>query len=322
MEISFIAILMFICLVLIIELLFFSIRTLRAPREKIRQRLRKYAQFYDKSASQTDILRKRVLSDIPLLDKVLLVIPGLYPLEVLIKQANSQHPIGFYILFSILLGITGFWGTAFLMRNITLQVIVGFIWAYLPILKLQHQKKRRLAKFQEQLPEALDLIARAMRAGHAFSTGLRLVSKEFDDPIGPEFDAVLEEINFGLSVSDALKNLGERVESPDLRYFIVCVLLQRETGGNLSELLNSLAFLIRERFKLRGKIRTLSAEGRMSAWLLVMLPFCLGVFLYYANPEFLGLLFTKTAGRKMLFVGMGLMAAGTLVMRKMINFRV
>jgi tight adherence protein B len=183
-------------------------------------------------------------------------------------------------------------------------------------------KQKRIEKFRSQFPEALDLIARALKAGHSFNSGMKLAADEFDDPLGPEFDETLGEINFGVSVTNALKNLTKRIECLELKYFVVAVILQRETGGNLSEITERLANLIREKFKFQGKVRTLSAEGRLSAVILVLIPFVFATYLHFSNPEYMGLLFSEPIGRIMVGAAVILMAIGILVMKKMVTIKV
>lgn len=179
-----------------------------------------------------------------------------------------------------------------------------------------------MKKFQTQLPEALDLMARSLRAGHAFSTGMKLAAEEFEDPLGPEFSVTLDEINFGLGVPEALNNFVNRIECPDLNFFIVAVILQRETGGNLAEIMENIAHLIRERFKLYGKIRTLAAEGKLSMWVLLALPFFIIGALFVVNPEYIKILFIEPAGRIMCGIALFMMFIGYLVMRRMVNIEV
>lgn len=177
-------------------------------------------------------------------------------------------------------------------------------------------------KFQIQLPEALDLIARSLKAGHAFSSGLKIAADEFDDPLGVEFTKTLSETNFGISVTEALKNLSVRVDCADLKYFVVSVIIQQETGGNLAEILENASYLIRERFKLQGTIRALSAEGRLSAVILIVLPVALAFVLYLLNPSYIGLLITEPLGKKMVAFALLLMMLGTLAIGKMIKIKV
>jgi len=172
------------------------------------------------------------------------------------------------------------------------------------------------------LPDALDMMSRAMRAGHAFPGALQMVGDESPQPIAGEFKLTFDEINYGISLQDALLNLATRVPSTDLRYFVIAVLIQRETGGNLSEVLNNISKLIRERLKLLATIRVLSAEGRMSAWILTILPFALGTVVSILNPKMMSILWTDEMGRKLMAGAVILMILGIIWMWRMIKIRV
>jgi len=323
MNIFVIGAIIFLIAIIVIELLIYAVKnTQSVNRAKIRKRLRKHTYEKD-NTGQIDILKKRILSDIPFFNRLLLKIPGVKRLDDLTIKANSKYPAGFYVLTALFLGTMGFMGINFFLLN---QRLLAFLLATLlassPFLWLYHLKQKRIEKFQEQFTEALDLIARALKAGHSFNSGMKLAADEFKDPLGPEFDETLGEINFGVSVANALKNLAKRIECPELKYFVVAVILQRETGGNLSEIIESLAHLIRENFKFQGKVRTLSAEGKLSAVILVMIPFLIGIFLHFRKPEYLGLLFSDPVGRIMLGAAVILMAIGILVMKKMVTIKV
>jgi tight adherence protein B len=192
----------------------------------------------------------------------------------------------------------------------------------LPYLHLLKKKRERMAKFEKQLPEALDLIARSLKAGHAFTSGMKLVSEEFKDPLGPEFDETLDEVNFGLSVADALKNLTKRVECLDLKFFVVSVILQRETGGNLAEIIESLAHLIRSRFKFRRKVRVLSAEGKLSGVILVVLPFVLFAGLLLINPSYMGIMFADPIGKVIITISIIMIIVGVFFIRRIVDIDV
>jgi tight adherence protein B len=192
----------------------------------------------------------------------------------------------------------------------------------LPLLYILRKRAKRMFKIVEQLPDALDLISRALRAGHAFPSGLQMVGEETQDPIAGEFRIVHDEINFGVSVPAALTNLANRVPSPDMRHFVMAVLIQRETGGNLTELLANISTLIRERMKLLLKIRVLSAEGKLSAWILCILPFVLAGIINVLNPRFMSVLWTDPLGLKMIYAALIFMGVGALWMRKIIRIRV
>jgi tight adherence protein B len=202
------------------------------------------------------------------------------------------------------------------------RVLLALSCAMLPLLEANRAKQRRLIKIESMLPDALDMMSRAMRAGHAFPTALKMVGDELPDPLGGEFRAVFDEVNFGVSMPDALSNLATRVPSTDLRYFVIAVLIQRETGGNLTDLLTSISAIIRDRLKLLGQVKVMSAEGRMSAWVLGSLPFLVGGAIAVFAPESLMPLFTDPMGRMMLYVSGGLMVVGFFAIRNITQVRV
>ena len=312
----------FIVLVIVVELLIYGYKNMRSPnRGKIRKRLRKSVYAEDNQAG-TDILRKRVLSEIPFLNRLLLKTPGILKLDNLISQANATYPMGFFILLALFLAVLGFLVGNTVIKNRLLAVMLMFLCGSFPFLYLLILKQKRTEKFKKQLPEALDLMSRALKAGHAFTNGLKLAADEFNDPLGPEFAEVLDEINFGVSVSNALRNLAKRVECPEIKYFVVGVILQRETGGNLAELMGILAFLIREKFKFQGKVRTLSAEGRLSAFILIALPFGIAGWMWFSNPKYLDPLLTDPIGKIMIIGAAIMMVFGIIVMKKMVAIEV
>jgi tight adherence protein B len=303
-------------------MLFYAYKTIRDPdRKKIRKRLKTFS--YKESKNELpDILQKKVLSDVPLLNKILLHVPGRQYFNRLLQQANVQYPLGFFILLTIFLAITSFCVSSLITRNKVFVVIITLLLAGTPFFYLCLKKKKRMEKFQRQLPEGLELIARSLKAGHAFPSSMKMAADEFDDPLGPEFEDTINEINFGVNVPDALKNLAERVNCADLKFFVISVILQRETGGNLAEIIESLAYIIRERFKLYGKIRTLAAEGKLSAIILGSLPFVVMIALHFTSPAYIRVLFTDPAGKIILGISAFMMALGIFVMKKMVDIEV
>ena len=248
-----IVLVIFLASVIVVEMSYHAYRTIKNPDHgKIRGRIK--ALSADTSQDEIpDILRRRVLSEMPFLNRCLHFIPGIERLERLVRLSNTRYTIGFFILLASVIASIGFLVVHSLTRQFASSAVTAGILGPIPFLYLLKKKKRRMAKLLSQLPDTLELIARALRAGHSFSTGMKLAADEFDDPIGPEFSEALDEINYGVSVADALKNLASRLDCPDLKYFVVSVILQRETGGNLAEIMDSIAYLIRERFKFQGK---------------------------------------------------------------------
>ena len=312
----------FLSSIIIIQLVIYAYGNMRsAQRMKIRKRLRKHV-YVEGGKDGTEILKKRVYSDIQVVNDILNMTPGIRKLDNLIIQANAKHSIGFYLLTALTMSLGGSWLTNMLIRNLPLALVVFTVLISLPFFHLLRLKRIRTAKFKKQLPDGLDLIARALKAGHAFNGGMSLAADEFDDPLGPEFAEALDEINFGISVSNALKNMARRIDCTEIKYFVVGVILQRETGGNLAELIETLATLIREKFKFQGKVRTLTAEGRISGVILALLPFAFTGIVALLNPQFFEPLITEPLGRIMILAAFVMMVIGILIIKKMVKIEV
>jgi len=312
----------FVMSLTVIELTLFGYRNIRYPdRSKISKRLAALSVNSYEGISQ-DILKKRTLSEVPLLNRLLEVLPGIRELENLRRQANAGYPLGFFILLALTLSLICFLAARLFFPGNVVFAVAGLFAGGIPFGFLTVLRRKRMDRFMNQLPEALDLIGRSLRAGHAFTSGMKMVSEQFDDPLGPEFGETLDEINFGVSVQDALKSLTERVDCPDLKFFVVSVLLQRETGGNLSEIIESIAHLIRERFKFNGKVRTLAAEGKLSAIILIALPILVFFALCFTSPDYIKTLMNEASGRKALYVAGAMMVSGILMIRRIIQIRV
>ncbi|MCA9230342.1 MAG: type II secretion system F family protein [Planctomycetales bacterium] len=203
-----------------------------------------------------------------------------------------------------------------------LAPLVGLSFSTLPFFWLLFKRKRRLKVFASQLPEALELIARALRAGHSLAAGFHLVSQEGSDPIASEFGRVFEEQNLGIPFEEALESITQRVPNLDLKFFVTAIILQRQTGGDLAEILDKIGRLIRERYKILGQVQALTGEGRLSGVVLLALPPVLFLTVYRMNPDYIMLLFTDELGKKMLLFGIISQLFGALVIRKIVNIRV
>jgi tight adherence protein B len=209
-----------------------------------------------------------------------------------------------------------------LQAPLAAMIAAPVVAAAMPIVYVLRARRRRLAAIDRTLPDALELMARAMLAGHAFPSAIKMVADELPEPLSGEFAIVFAEINYGIPVQEALTNLTRRVPSGDLRYFVIAVMIQRETGGNLGELLQSIANLIRGRLKLQGTVRVLSAEGRLSAVILTVLPFVLALVIHLINPEFLSTLWTDPNGVFVIAAALGAMLFGIFWMRRVIHIHV
>lgn len=314
----------FVAVVLLIEGGFLLFRSSWNPETKrVRTQLRQLsAEVYGQG--DVDLVRRRLMSEIPWLNRVLLNVrlPIVDRIERMLIQANLTYPVGAILLASVLLAVFGFAAASFATWWFLVRLAVGLLLGTLPILYVYIKKQKRINRFEEQLPEALDMLARSLKAGHAFTGGLQMVGQEFPDPIGTEFSKTLDEINFGVAYEDALKNLASRVDSDDLKLFVISVIIQRTSGGNLAEILENIGHLIRERFKLRGHIKTLCAEARLSAYILVGLPFIVGFMIYLVNPRYMQLLFTDPMGHVMLVFAGIMMVLGIITMKNMVQIKV
>ena len=312
--------------VLVVFLLLMGISSLmqsgsdKADR-RVRERLRAMAMTDVEDGTIDLVLRETAMSDVPWFNRLLENMRWATNLEKLIYQAEAKGSAGVYLLACAVLAVIGAYAGSFSGR-LWVIALTGGMLGYFPIWRLSGKKRKRMDKFQQQLPEALDLMARALKAGHTFGGGMRMVADEFDSPIGPEFGKTLDEINYGMDVDRALSNLQERVDCTDLKFFVVSINIQRETGGNLAEIIAKISSLVRDRFALFGKIRVLSAEGRVSAYILIGLPFFLMGILYAVNADYISLLWTRDLGVSMVYCAGFFMVIGWLVIRKIIQIKV
>ena len=319
----FFATLIFIAVVLIIESVYLIWNSSRGPEaERVARRLRVMSAGAHGSEQNSSIIKERLLSETPALQRFFLQLPRIGALDRQLQQSGLSWSVADFFGITLVAVLATLLISSFFIPPLLIRGGLACIVGVLPFMYVLRAKNKRLARLENQLPDALDLISRALRAGHAFPTALKMVGDEINDPLAAEFRVVFDEVNFGIAMPDALMNLATRVPSTDLRYFVIAVLIQRETGGNLSELLISISAIIRDRIKLLGQVRVLSAEGKMSAWVLSLLPFGAAFMVQLVNPEFLEVLYTDSAGRMMLALAGGMMLLGIFVMRQVIRIRV
>jgi tight adherence protein B len=241
------------------------------------------------------------------------------PLQRLVNQSGVRTTVGATILAMLLMFTITFTLIANLASSVLLSLAVGTIVGAAPFLYLRRRVAKRLALFEEQFPESMDLIARALRAGHALPTALQLVGEEIPNPVGGEFKLLFEQQNYGMSLNDALKAMAERVPLLDARFFVTALLTQREMGGNLSEVLNNLASVIRERFKVKRQVKALSAHGRITGIVLASLPPALAGIMFIISPTQIRLLFEDPLGVEMVVLAIVLQCTGLLIIRRIVN---
>lgn len=260
------------------------------------------------------------LSDVPIIDRILSQVGRVSaPLQRRLTQSGLKMTVGTLVLLSAVCGLAGYAIAVWFLRARLVGIPLGLVAAYLPFVYVKFMKNRRLLKFEEQFPEAIDLLARALRAGHAFTTGIEMVGAEMPDPVGAEFRLMYDRQNFGMPVPDTLRQFAERVPIIDARFFATAVLTQREAGGNLSEVLDNLAGVIRERFKVKRQVRVVTAHGRMTGWVLAAMPPVLALALFLVNPNQMMMLVRDPLGVQMIVVAVVLQVIGTLVIRKLVN---
>ncbi|MGD9644114.1 MAG: type II secretion system F family protein [Pirellulales bacterium] len=243
-------------------------------------------------------------------------------LNLLMEQADTTMSPGQFFTISGVMALVGMFIPVFAGLHPSIVLPMGIILAVLPLGWLLLRRRRRLRKFASQLPEALELVSRALRAGHSLASGFNLVAEEMREPVAKEFQRVFEEQNLGVALEQALDNLTERVPNLDLRFFATAVVLQRQTGGDLAEILDKIGYLIRERFKIWGQVQALTGEGRLSGIVLLALPPVLFLAVYRLNPDYVMPLFTDPMGRQMLAVAIILQLIGAVVIKKIISIKV
>ncbi|MFA7350876.1 MAG: type II secretion system F family protein [Methylotenera sp.] len=313
-------VLAFLAVVLFFEGMYLAWNAYKGPEAK---RIEKRLQAMSAGVSHKNTLvKQRLLAETPVVERLLLQIPRIHQLDRIILQSGLNLSVAGFIGLILLVAAGGVVVTSLISLPVLVVLVVGVVCALAPVFYLLGAKHKRIIMIEQQLPDALDLMARAMTAGHAFPSALQMVGGEMPEPIAAEFRIVFDEINYGISAQEALVNLTVRVPSTDLSYFVIAVLIQRETGGNLAELLGNISELIRARLKLLGTVRVLSAEGRLSAWILTLLPFALAFVLNIVNPKFLSVLWTDPMGMKMVGIALFMMAVGIFTMWRIIKIRV
>lgn len=243
-------------------------------------------------------------------------------LNLLFEQADTSLTIGKLLLISVVMGLVGAGLAAALGIHAVLMPVVGSIMGSVPMIWVMFRRRRRLKTFASQLPDALEMLARSLRAGQSLGFGFNMVADEMSAPIAKEFGRVFEEQNLGVPLDETLNSLTNRVPNLDLKFFATAVVLQRQTGGDLAEILDKIGALIRDRFRIWGQVQALTGEGRLSGVVLLALPFVLFLAVYQLNPDYLQVLFTDVMGKKMLAVAIIMQIIGALVIRKIVNIKV
>jgi tight adherence protein B len=293
----------------------------RRGQGAVRRRLKWEAP--DQIEPGTQLLKKQqVLSTISSLNVVLQRAEGISgPLKTLIEQAGVGLTVGSFVLITLAASLGVMVAVQWYLDVWWVSFVAAGIVAFVPFGVVSQMRKLRIQKFEEQFPEAIQLIARSMRAGHAFSTGLKLAAEELPEPCGVEFKVLYEQQNYGAPLPDALKSFAARIPSLDARFFVTAVLTQREAGGNLAEVLDRLAGVMRERFRIKREVRVKSAHGRITAFVLAGMPPVLAMLILGTNPEAMKLLTTDPLGLRMIGLAIVLQVVGTVIVRKLVDIQ-
>jgi tight adherence protein B len=304
---------------LIRAILLFLADPKRHQQRRLKQRLREL-EGLDSTPNGHTLLKKSTLKK-SIMDENLDKFRFINHLQTLMVRADLTWKMSTFLVVAALSGLVGF-GVGVVKWGFLVGLAGGGLGLLIPYKFLIRKGKKRLQKFESQLPEALDLLARGLKAGHAFPSGLQQVAKEMPDPLGTEFSIVYKEFSHGRDMSSTLLGLCKRIELRDLSFFTTAVLIQRETGGNLTEILEKISVLIRERFQLRNQISALTAEGRLSGIILLLLPPVLFVVLMIINPGYSSVLFNHPVGRIMCGAAVTFQILGMLLIRKIVNIKV
>ena len=304
--------------------LFFGVA--KAPaimmQRKLDSRLKELSTPIDQVDTLTTVVKATHGGPLPALDRLFGGTSKGFALSRWVEQSGVKLSLSALLLIAVACAILMAIVAVVATRAPLAMPIGAAIGFGLPFLFLRVKRTRRLRAFEEEFPEALDLISRALKAGHAFATGLKMAAEELGEPVGPEFRKTFDEQNFGLPLKDALENLTLRVPSLDVRFFATAVLIQRETGGNLSEILENLAHVVRERFKILRQVRVYTAHGRLTGYVLLALPAVLAIALSFINPEHMNLLFRERVGQILLMVALVMQTAGFLWIKQVVKIEV
>jgi tight adherence protein B len=313
--------LFFLLFILSFGVLLYFLRPTRTEKAVERQ-LEGIEGSFQSSASAGTILKEEMLSTVPWISSLLKEIPGTISLLNLVVQAGSNWKVGMLLLYTLLVaGLTVI--VASLAASSFLAIIsVGLVLTLGPYAYLFIMRMARFRRCDSLLPEAVDLMSRALKAGHTVTSALEMVGQEISDPLGAEFRTAYEAQGLGLPLREAILGMVQRLPLDDMRFLVTAILVQKETGGNLTQILDKVAAVMRDRARLRGQLRIYTAQGRITGWILCSLPFALFFLINLVNPDYESILFSDPTGLKLVYAGLAMMALGILAIRKIIDIRV
>jgi len=323
MNILMITLIVFLVVVVVVFGLYYaSVAAKESPKSEVKRRLRVIALRQPSDEVMPSILKEETLSEIPWFNQMLFKTQFAKNAEKLLDQADVKMKVGTLSLLVAVMAMGGLLMGIALQKGVVVGLLAAAIFSSLPLIYLYNKKFVRIRKFTEQFPDALDMVARSLRAGHSFTSAMLVVSQEMPDPVAKVFKVAYDEQNLGLSLPEALENMAERINSLDLSFFVTAVNIQRETGGNLAEILDKLGTTIRERFKILGQLRIYTAQGRLSGYILTVMPIVLALVIWIINPEYLMILIKNRVGVYMLLAAVFLQIIGFFVIRKIVRIQI
>jgi len=308
---------------LIIVMFFVPMAAQNSPQARIKRRLTTVGRAGNTSrADVQNLLKSSLYSEVPWVNALLSRVPVAKHLDLLLERANVDMTLGLFILCSGVAGGVGIFLLLIVGQPFSVALVMGLIALVCPYFYLKYITWRRMRRFLEQLPDALDMMSQSLQAGLGLTQAMVYVAKEMPDPLGTEFSVFIEEVNLGLPLADALKKLEERMALPEVKLFSTALLVQREVGGSLAEILNKLSDIIRDRFRIERLIKSLTGQNRMSAWTVCSIPPFLGVFMFIREPQMMNDMLSDPMGRAMLAAALVLEIIGIVVFRKLIKVHI
>ena len=317
-----VSVLVFMAVFLMVAGGYFFLVAGRAERAEVRKRL-SLLQFRNLSKEDLpEVLKDELLSDVPLLNRLLSRMNIAVRIERRLLQADLKLRVGTFVLLSLILFFIAIVGGQLLRWPPVISIVVG-VWLFsIPHVIINAKRRLRVKKFLNHFPDALEMFARSLRAGHSFTGAIQLVAQEMPDPIGPEFQKVFEEQNLGIPLRQALIGMTDRVDTLDVKFLVTAILIQRETGGNLAEIIDKISYVIRERFRIQGQVKTFTAQARMSGIILTMLPIAVAAVIGFTNPDYLKPLWLDRYGKFMVAAAVVMQIAGMLAIRKIVRIKI
>ncbi len=315
MKIAF-SVAIFFLIIIVFELLYSLFR--KPDKRSVNRVVERFATGLQEE-KEIDILYYRKFSEIKLFDRFLAAIPAVGKLDELMQQGGVKTLAGVFILFTLTFGALLFLFCSLFQVSVPLSLVVSCVGMLAPYLYLLYKRKKRRSEFETLFPDALDLMGYSLKAGHSIMASFKMVAEEMPGPIGGEFDRIVEEINFGRDLDSSLRNFARRIDSPELKFFVTSVIIQRETGGNLVEMLMRISAVIRRKFRFREKVQALSAEGKLSAMILLALPFFAGTAILTINPKYIMVMLSDPIGPYAIAIALTMMSIGSFIMYRLVQ---